>query len=303
MLSKDITGQIKCVLCGSTKDAGYIYSAKNTRDTKDDIYNYFQCPDCGLAFLKPEPEPTSKLKRYDEYYENLRRPNIIDRTMRRFSISDCCHLIEKKSGKKGTILDIGCGDGDFLIAMNNRQWDIYGIEPSKLAGQRARRILSNDKVIVTESLTYDFLDESFDVITLWHVLEHIKDPVLLMNEIRRLLKKGGIVVIEVPNADSPMYRTFKEYHYLNLAPEHLFLWSKNSLQYLLNQHDFTIEEISFFQKSRFALSRNIYRLCKPKYGSTMAALSFLLSAPFSIMDKYLGVLGGRQDLIRVICRK
>jgi SAM-dependent methyltransferase len=135
-----------------------------------------------------------------------------------------------------TLFQKGCGDGAFLQSLKSRGWDVYGTETSAAGCAIARA--KGISVHEGELATADFPDGVFDVITLWHVLEHLPDPVVELKRIRRMLKDDGTLVVEVPNSDSPTLRFCGGQWYALDVPRHLQHFSPSTLQRLLDSTGF-----------------------------------------------------------------
>jgi 2-polyprenyl-3-methyl-5-hydroxy-6-metoxy-1,4-benzoquinol methylase len=137
---------------------------------------------------------------------------------------------------KGRLLDIGCGVGDFLLQVKKLGWEVMGIEPSEQAANIAQSRLGFTPLKPTD---YEKLpDQSFDVITMWHVLEHVDDLKFQTKELKRLLRPGGRLVIALPN-----YQSFDCQYYNNKwaawdVPRHLNHFTQDCLQGILNANDF-----------------------------------------------------------------
>lgn len=128
---------------------------------------------------------------------------------------------------KGAILDIGAGTGDFLLTCKNDGWQVTGIEPSA----KAQSIAMSKGITMTASQN-DLPDHSFDVITMWHVLEHVPDLEAQLQSLKRLLKPEGTVIIAVPN-----FKSYDAQHYQSFwaaydVPIHLWHFSKTSIEKL-----------------------------------------------------------------------
>lgn len=141
--------------------------------------------------------------------------------------------IEKKYPSKGKILDIGAGTGDFLVEAKNRGWKVYGIEPDVNA-----RNLSLGKGIKLSENTDNFKSEKFDVITMWHVLEHVYDLKNQIVELEHLLKKNGLLIIAVPNFQSYDAKHYKEFWAAYDVPRHLWHFSQSGLKQLFSEGGF-----------------------------------------------------------------
>src|SRR5262249_6939226 len=108
---------------------------------------------------------------------------------------------------QGRLLDFGCGSGAYLREMNSRGWRVVGLDTSRKVVERVRQELGLAAFV--GSLPHlDLEAESFDVITMWHALEHVHEPMPVLREARRLLAPGGKIVISVPNIDSLPFRWF-----------------------------------------------------------------------------------------------
>jgi SAM-dependent methyltransferase len=147
--------------------------------------------------------------------------------------------------QKGRILDIGCGRGTLLSLMKEQGWEAYGLEFNEETAWHARNVLGLD--IKTGRLAdVHFDDAFFDVVTLWHVLEHLPDPVLTFEECRRILKPGGLLVISVPNSDSLQARiSGDDWFHLDL-PYHLYHFNDKNLDLFLRTFSFKIFKVKHF---------------------------------------------------------
>jgi 2-polyprenyl-3-methyl-5-hydroxy-6-metoxy-1,4-benzoquinol methylase len=181
----------------------------------------------------------------------------------------------------GRILDIGCSLGYFVEAAANRGWDAYGLEISPYAAEVAAKAGLKVKSGILEEAGYD--DAFFDCVTMWDVLEHVPDPTQHINEVKRILKPGGIVVTGTPNLahpvaaskmknDPPDWRHFK-------PAEHLYYFTPNSLRMLLRKCDFRVVEPPLFP---------------PKASLATAAVSELISRILPVNDVMViyGMLDG-----------
>ncbi len=164
-----------------------------------------KCSNCSLVFLG---NPSHEGSLYDEYYDTIAYDAKDYNRFSKFkSLSELFIINEqrldfiKRERKSGRLLDIGCGQGFFLKTAQEHGFDIYGIDVSK----RAVLYASNTFGIKASVKTLDDLliqDKTFDLITLWHVLEHFVNPVEELQKIRRLLANDGVCIIEVPNLHS-----------------------------------------------------------------------------------------------------
>lgn len=203
-------------------------------------FDLHRCPRCGFLFVHPLPE--SSLDIYTEdyfagasgghgYVEYDRDKQAMIPSFERY-----LDLIEKAYGKKGRMLDIGAATGFFLDLARKRGWESVGVEPSDHAASLGR---GKGIDVRTGTLdTFEAPDHSFDVITLWDVIEHVPDPRETLRQARRLLRPGGIIAINTPDADSLWARVMGMQWHLVVPPEHLHLFGTRSLHRMLAETEF-----------------------------------------------------------------
>jgi SAM-dependent methyltransferase len=133
--------------------------------------------------------------------------------------------------KKGRLLDVGCGDGDFLLGMQERGWQVHGLDISPVAVDLARR--KGLDVFQGELASADYERHSFDLITMWDVLEHLHDPASELQQVAKLLKPSGRFVVTIPNPHSLDFWIFgKTWTGLD-TPRHLYVYNRPALLRLL----------------------------------------------------------------------
>ena len=146
-------------------------------------------------------------------------------------------LIKDLQPNKGTLLDIGAGTGDFLSLANQKGWQTIGVEPS----EKARNIAFTKNVNFIEN-TGEITSNTVDVITMWHVLEHVPDLSRQIVELKRLLKPNGTIIVAVPN-----YNSFDAKHYQKFwaaydVPRHLWHFSRRSIEKLFEREKLQLIE-------------------------------------------------------------
>ena len=144
-------------------------------------------------------------------------------------------------GVKGSILDYGCGTGAFIHEMQLSGWKISGLEPDIKARELARRL--NGSNIFTPDYISSIPDEQIDVITLWHVLEHVHRLHPTLKQLNRTMKQGGSIFIAVPNYTSADAATYGPAWAAWDVPRHLYHFSPESMKKLLGAHGFTLTAI------------------------------------------------------------
>lgn len=196
--------------------------------------------------LKTHPQPTlDKLGSYYEFEDYISHTDgkrtLFEKMyhfIKRKAIRDKVKLINSYQPVKGRILDIGAGTGDFLLECKNQNWDILGIEPNDKAKGIAlgKGIKFGDTIEKLES-------NSFDVITMWHVLEHVPDVEHQVAELKRLLKPSGTIIIAVPNFKSFDANHYKEFWAAYDVPRHLWHFSKTAIEKLFDKQNMNLEDI------------------------------------------------------------
>ncbi|MEE2771465.1 MAG: class I SAM-dependent methyltransferase [Bacteroidota bacterium] len=152
------------------------------------------------------------------------------------------YMLQKKASwiqnyiNGGKILDIGCGTGEFLKTMKSQSWEVVGMEPNS----SARKLAMEKEISVFSNL--DDIDGKYDVISLWHVLEHLPDPKIAFEKLFSLLKESGLLVIAVPNYKSLDAKIYQEKWAAWDAPRHLYHFSRTGIQNLAGSAKFYLVE-------------------------------------------------------------
>ena len=236
---------VNCNIC-SSHEIELVLKAKDYRfklGSKE--FNLVKCKCCSLIYINPQPTKNEIIKFYPlkRYYPSgtLITKLVSDFILRR------AEKIVKKYKKHGRLLDIGCGGGDFLGKMKHNKFVLYGIDISTEACNIAKNKVGNSAEIINSELKHcSFPDNFFDVITLWHVLEHVKNPMRLLIETKRILKNDGILIIGLPNIDSIAFKIFKKYWIDLDIPRHYYHFSLLTISNLLKVTGLKINNINYF---------------------------------------------------------
>ena len=212
----------KCPWCGSEKAQINLW-LKDEFLTKED-FHICECLNCGLLYTMPRPDKEKigayyKSEAYYSHQENKKGfiPKVYERVK---SINLKYKYRLATSGMQpGKLLDIGCGVGDFLHTAEMHGWECIGVEPSEDAKAIAQKRMKG--TIITSEELESFPDGAFDVITMWHVLEHVDDLKWQVAQLQRLVKPSGRVVIAVPNYKSYDGQYYKEHWAAYDVPRHL----------------------------------------------------------------------------------
>ncbi len=205
-----------------------------------------QCQHCGFLFTNPRPAENH----LSDYYisENYISHSGIKKGLinkiylfaRSYRLVWKFNLIARlKTGR--SILDIGCGTGELLNYFKLHQWETAGIEPNDRA--RAFALSSYGLDVKDKFAIAQFNTASFDVVTLWHVLEHVKDLDTRLQQINRILKDDGYLIIAVPNVNSFDAKSYGAFWAAYDVPRHLYHFTRKTMNWLLNQNGFTVHTV------------------------------------------------------------
>ncbi|MBA6156738.1 class I SAM-dependent methyltransferase [Tenacibaculum sp. S7007] len=158
--------------------------------------------------------------------------------VKNYTLKKKLKLINSFNTDEKTILDVGAGTGDFLNVCKNNSWKINGIEPSL----KAREIASKKNIILKEDIS-EIKETKFDVITLWHVLEHIPNLIEYTQVLKELIKPNGVLIIAVPNYKSYDAKHYKEFWAAYDVPRHLWHFSKTSIEKIFSSVEMKVEKI------------------------------------------------------------
>ncbi len=257
---------IDCLNCRG-RNLGPFVQATDFEKPSGILYSLQQCQACGLVFENPRPT-LEELPRYysnENYYSYIElekkknqkigflerlRHTLFEKTMayyygqqRSFLNTILAWVGKGRFGSiplnipMGKILDIGCGDGVFLDVVRKYGWEPHGVEINSDAAKRANAL--GMKVHAGDLLSAAYPANQFDLIRMWSVLEHTPNPKEVLAEILRILKKGGVLVLQVPNIRSKAFEWFGPYWTGLDLPRHLVHFSPETLQNLLRSVGFT----------------------------------------------------------------
>lgn len=202
--------------------------------------------DSELQLLKTHPQPS--LDSLGKYYES--EDYISHTDAKRSLFEKIYHLVKSYSLKKkvgiinsyhpnqGSILDIGAGTGDFLATAKASGWEITGVEPNENA-----KNLAISKGVSFKNSIESIENQQFDVITMWHVLEHVPDIEHQIRELKRLLKPDGTIIIAVPNFKSYDAKYYGPFWAAYDVPRHLWHFSKISIDKLVSRENMKLIKI------------------------------------------------------------
>lgn len=232
-----------CPLCGGT----HLVKKMTCTDfyASGEQFDLLQCENCGFQFTQGFPVE----KEIGKYYET---PDYISHSdTKKGMMNELYHLVRSRMLQKkaqlinnitgktsGKILDIGTGTGYFSHTMQQKGWQVEAIEKSEQARSFAKKNFNLD--IKDDSGLNDFSSGSFDVITLWHVMEHLEHLNETWERLHELLKDDGCLVIAVPNCSSYDAQKYKEFWAAYDVPRHLWHFTPDSIKKFGEKHNFTL---------------------------------------------------------------
>lgn len=195
-----------------------------------------------FTFPKPDAHQLPKYYESEDYISHTDgKRTLFEKTyqfIKNIALANKLKLINNCAPKKGLLLDIGAGTGDFLLTAKNNGWNTIGFEPNSKAKEMAQK-----KGINFTENTSDIQDHSFDVITMWHVLEHVLDLEIQIKELKRLVKKDGTIIIAVPNFNSFDAKYYNEFWAAFDTPRHLWHFSKTAIEKLFEKENVKLVSI------------------------------------------------------------
>lgn len=233
-----------CPICESTKHKIFL-SVKDNSVSKED-FNIVECDSCGFKYTNPRPEENKIGKYYqsEEYVShndsNKGFINGIYQLVKKYTLWKKLNLMVQISGKKtGKLLDYGCGTGDFIKILSDVKWEVMGLEPDEGARKLAQNKVGEEKV--KDLSIINSLDANFDVITCWHVVEHIHELNKTIASLKNSLQAKGKLLIAVPNITSYDFSHYREFWAALDVPRHLYHFRPTDIENLAKKHGLEVE--------------------------------------------------------------
>lgn len=227
-------GSGDCLLCGP--------GPLVPRWSKDG-YQIVQCQNCGLAFVRDIPEVSTLGAIYDEkYYMGYYRNYFVQQEKFSQKFGRILEKIHRYKRPPGRILDVGCAAGFFMDLARREGWEAFGVEVSPVSAGYAKEQLKLDVYNGPfEEAVYPH--EYFDVVFMGDILEHFTNPLASLREANRVLKAGGLVVLDTPNIASPTAKFYGKRWVLLAPPYHLFYFSVKNIGLLMDKAGFQVLEL------------------------------------------------------------
>lgn len=238
---------VSCKLCGAD-NTRLLFTAKERDFGTEEFFNIVRCDKCKLVYINPRPSKEELSKFYPEQYYAFEDEDPGAYARRKKAGEDILRFVRYPAQTKTgglRILDVGSGKGLFLSVMKELGFESFGVEFSPMAADFASKTYGVN-VFHGELEQAKFSNEYFDLVTMWHVLEHLLNPFESLQEIFRILKKNGLLVIAVPNFSSFQARIFRDKWYLLDIPRHLYQFEPRTLKKMLSIAGFKIIKIEHF---------------------------------------------------------
>lgn len=232
-----------CPICASHNTKTFL-KVKDFSVTKED-FELQKCADCNFVFTQnaPDEEHITPFYHFEDYISHTdTKQGLMHKLyhfVRKFTLRKKMNWIRNATGKKtGNLLDIGSGTGAFLHFAKNNQWNVLGIEADATARAKAKELYNVDTETVEK--LYSLKQNTYDVITMWHVLEHVHQLDAYMYQIKKLLNGAGKLFIAVPNYTSYDAAFYKNFWAAYDVPRHLYHFSPEAMLRLADKYNFTI---------------------------------------------------------------
>jgi SAM-dependent methyltransferase len=239
---------VTCNLCGSAEyrvvypavgrqaaDLAEEFKSSGDEPLRDRL---IACRTCGLQYVSPRLRPELILAGYQEGTDER---FVSQAAARERTFARCLAIIERQAPSRGRLLDVGTAAGSFIHVAAQRGWDVQGCEPNRWLCDWGRTHYNLD---IRPGTIFDqrYPDASFDVVTLWDVLEHTPDPLALLRECARILKAGGLLVVNYPDIGSWVARLMGR-RWVFLLSVHLFYFTRRTMAGLLGRAGFEVAKV------------------------------------------------------------
>jgi 2-polyprenyl-3-methyl-5-hydroxy-6-metoxy-1,4-benzoquinol methylase len=238
-----------CPVCKQDGTKPYLSCVDYT--VSRETFAVVQCKSCGFRFTNPRPDEKEIGKYYqaEEYISHSDTSkglvNKLYLMVRNYTIGKKVKLINRLSRPLSSatphLLDIGCGTAEFIHACKQDGWNVTGIEPSEVARKNAEQ-----KYGITplpQEKLFELNEKKYNVISLWHVLEHVHELDRTIAQIHKLLLDEGVLIIAVPNCESPDAKNYGAHWAAWDVPRHLYHFTINDIKTLFSRSGFTLAEV------------------------------------------------------------
>lgn len=259
---------LPCPLCGYNGNVSF-------RILKNG-YHIYRCDDCNLMFVHPQPSPDELLRIYDNSYfsrgnKYLRMDETESQSRNLDNDKQKINII-KKYKENGMLLDVGCAMGEFLYLARQEGFDVAGVEVSTLCTDYVKNKLGID-IHSGDLLSAHLPSNMYDVVTLWDVIEHLRNPVEIINELYRILRPGGILCFSTGDVESFYAHIMGRFWHLLTPPQHLFYFSAKSVRKMLDRYGFAVNEIT--HRGKYATCDFILFKARETFGAVVKSFQMI----------------------------
>ena len=255
---------VKCINCGTQLTDFF----DNIDQFTNERFKIWECRRCGIGQTEVASDIDLSLYYPKQYYgkQNIRFNFIVEYLIRIFRRLRARHIRSYSGLESGRILDVGCGRGLMLAELKRYGWECFGIERSKIASEYARDVMGIKVETTGDLIGCGYPSAYFDVVCLWHVLEHMPAPLEVLKEIKRILKPNGLLFIEVPNFRSWQSMIARNKWIYTEAPRHLYHFSPYGLNSILEHIGFDCIKRSTYslEFGFFGMIQSLLNLFCPK---------------------------------------
>jgi SAM-dependent methyltransferase len=245
-----------CDLCGS-EQSERLFDSPDRRFGVNGVFAIVRCSNCGLVRTDPQPQDLASFYPAELYYSyqapqasaltraTVRRAYgvpVRGAKLRAAAALSGARIGGLPPGPPGDLLDVGCGSGSMLLALEEAGWRCHGIEIDEGAVAAANEA-GLTRVRAGDLLAADYPDASMDAVRFWHSLEHVRSPRAQLERARRILRPGGTLTIGVPNFGSLLSRLFRNRWFFLDVPRHLWHLERKQLRELVTSSGFTVTRI------------------------------------------------------------
>lgn len=269
-----------CPVCKSDKITN-LFSVKDYT-VSGGQFTIAECMHCTLRFTQdvPTQDQIGAYYKSEDYisHTNTKKGliNSLYQNVRGITMKQKAATVKQYTGlQKGSLLDVGCGTGSFLHAMRVQGWQVAGLEPDADAREMAQQLYG--LAVQPSHQIFELSSDTYNAITLWHVLEHVHQLHEYVAQLKQLLTQNGKLFIAVPNYTSRDAQTYGTYWAAYDVPRHLYHFSPQSMNVLLQQHGLKVVQHlpMWFDSFYVSLLSSKYKTGSVKYAS--AALHGLAS--------------------------
>jgi 2-polyprenyl-3-methyl-5-hydroxy-6-metoxy-1,4-benzoquinol methylase len=313
--------QVNCPFCDSGNYRIYLQKVEELYNNTREKFDIVECRDCGFIFTNPRPTrqtisffypdsagyyqpPVSVPKWDDSFKETLLRAilaHFYNYGFKTVIPKPAAYLLKKALQRKinlahiprfvknGDLLDIGSSWGLYLSRMAAYGWKVWGVELNKNAAEYARTTLNSADIFNGSFDDYDCRENFFDVVHMNMVLEHLHDPVECLNRVYKILKKGGQLIISVPDISGFEAKLYGKCAYMLHVPQHLCHFSPETIRNLMAKTGFSIQKIIHHNFDRDFVASSQY--LEKKWPGKILANRFIRTLVVKPFVFGLGVLG------------